>query len=585
MSYSALLFCPDERTARTVTQVLSELDFQVEQCNEPFAAVKRLTAEHFDALVVDCENEQNATLLFKSARNSGSNQASLSIAVVEGQAGVAKAFRIGANLVLTKPINVEQSKGTIRVARGLLRKSESAKATAPAPSMSGNLDSKRPSAPTPGFKSAPAATMSSAPASVFELEKEPEAKPEPTEAAFLESIDTHERANSATVESLPAMQATWQAMPKPIAEPKATALRHAAEATGNADSFATDHIDTPDHSHLPSRPVVSSPAFGVGAAAAAPAPVEDDPFSPELADSQETTPPGFLTELDNARPARTTARRGSRKMGMIAAVLLIAATAAEYGIWSGRIHPQALLSYAHKSAPQAQPQAPVAPLPSPATNSAPVAAAPDKPSPAVEVITPSLPEATEKPSVTAETTPPAPKKTATPIASTSITPPLSAVKTVTDDSDTLVVKGGAKPVVQTPVQSETSEPAAPGALSVGSGANDQAISGLMNVPASVPQVAEQAMRISQGVSQGLLVKKVPPTYPQQAIQRHIQGAVEIVATISKDGNVTNLILLSGDAMLSRAAMDAVKQWKYKPYYLDGQAVEMQTQVTVNFRLP
>src|SRR6478736_8443246 len=127
MGYQALLFCPDEKTARTVTQVLSELDFTIEPCNEPFAAVKRLTTQHFDAVVVDCDNEQNAALLFKSARNSGPNKTSLAVAVVEGQPGIAKAFRIGANLVLTKPINVEQSKGTLRVARGLLKKADGTK--------------------------------------------------------------------------------------------------------------------------------------------------------------------------------------------------------------------------------------------------------------------------------------------------------------------------------------------------------------------------------------------------------------------------------------------------------------------------
>ena len=110
-----------------MTQVLSELDFEVVPCTEPFAAVKKLMGEHFDAVVVDCDNEQNATLLFKSARNSPNNQSALAVAVVEGQAGVAKAFRIGANLVLTKPINVEQAKGTLRVARGLLRKNEGTK--------------------------------------------------------------------------------------------------------------------------------------------------------------------------------------------------------------------------------------------------------------------------------------------------------------------------------------------------------------------------------------------------------------------------------------------------------------------------
>src|SRR5258708_36014479 len=91
MSYQALLFCPDEKTARVVTQVLSELEFSVEPCNEPFAAVKKLMVQHFDALVVDCENEQNAALLFKSARNSESNQASLAARVVGGRRAEAKA--------------------------------------------------------------------------------------------------------------------------------------------------------------------------------------------------------------------------------------------------------------------------------------------------------------------------------------------------------------------------------------------------------------------------------------------------------------------------------------------------------------
>jgi DNA-binding NtrC family response regulator len=128
MSYKSLLFCPDEKTARVVTQVLSELEFTVELSGEPFATVKKLTDEHFDALVVDCQNEQDASLIFKAARNSNLNHSSLSVAVVEGQAGVAKAFRIGANLVLSKPVNVEQSKSTLRVARGLLRKNSEARA-------------------------------------------------------------------------------------------------------------------------------------------------------------------------------------------------------------------------------------------------------------------------------------------------------------------------------------------------------------------------------------------------------------------------------------------------------------------------
>lgn len=66
---------------------------------------------------------------------------------------------------------------------------------------------------------------------------------------------------------------------------------------------------------------------------------------------------------------------------------------------------------------------------------------------------------------------------------------------------------------------------------------------------------------------------------------HIDGTVELLATISKEGNITHIKVLSGDAQLAKAASDAVKQWKYKPYLLNGEPVEIQTQVTVNFKLP
>ena len=91
------------------------------------------------------------------------------------------------------------------------------------------------------------------------------------------------------------------------------------------------------------------------------------------------------------------------------------------------------------------------------------------------------------------------------------------------------------------------------------------------------------IRVSQGVSQGLVIKRVQPKYPAAALATHTAGAVQIEATVSKDGTVTNLKVLSGDPMLASAAADAVRQWRYKPYYLDGEPVEIQTQITVNFK--
>src|SRR5271163_3664477 len=174
MGYQALLFCPDEKLARVVSQVFGELDFAIEVVLEPFAAVKKLMARRYDAIVVDCENEQNASLLFKSARNSSVNQTSLAIALVEGQAGVAKAYRIGANLVLTKPINVEQAKGTLRVARGLLRKNAdaagatSASVSTPPAAATGSAPSSSSPSPHPPAAATAPAPAASRPAPQFE---------------------------------------------------------------------------------------------------------------------------------------------------------------------------------------------------------------------------------------------------------------------------------------------------------------------------------------------------------------------------------------------------------------------------------
>jgi protein TonB len=92
------------------------------------------------------------------------------------------------------------------------------------------------------------------------------------------------------------------------------------------------------------------------------------------------------------------------------------------------------------------------------------------------------------------------------------------------------------------------------------------------------------VRVSSGVQSGLLIRKVNPAYPPLARQARIQGTVILQALISKDGNIENLQLISGHPMLAPSAIEAVKQWKYKPYLLNGEPVEVETQVQVNFTL-
>ena len=129
--------------------------------------------------------------------------------------------------------------------------------------------------------------------------------------------------------------------------------------------------------------------------------------------------------------------------------------------------------------------------------------------------------------------------------------------------------------------------AVPPPLAVGTAdSNDKTIAGIVSAtPANTHKPVLQAVHVSQSVSEGLLLKRITPVYPTLAQQMHVEGAVQLQANISKEGNITSIKVLSGDPLLTRAAVDAVRQWKYKPYQLDGQPLEIQTPITVNFNLP
>ena len=86
------------------------------------------------------------------------------------------------------------------------------------------------------------------------------------------------------------------------------------------------------------------------------------------------------------------------------------------------------------------------------------------------------------------------------------------------------------------------------------------------------------------IVQGFLLKKVEPKYPKEARNARIQGTVVLHAIIDKSGRIQQLSLVSGHPMLAPAAIKAVKQWKYKPYLVDGKRIELDTTIEVNFVL-
>src|SRR5215472_9870601 len=159
MPTRAFLLCGDEKAVQAVTQIMDELEVSFEHSSEPAFSLKRLATQRFDLLIVDCDNPQNATQVFNSARASSLNKASIAIAIVEGKAGVPNAFRLGASLVLTKPVSLEQARNTLRTGIGMTRKdAQEVKAPAPAAPTSTPTAPVQPILPVAPHTSAPIST-------------------------------------------------------------------------------------------------------------------------------------------------------------------------------------------------------------------------------------------------------------------------------------------------------------------------------------------------------------------------------------------------------------------------------------------
>ena len=129
-------------------------------------------------------------------------------------------------------------------------------------------------------------------------------------------------------------------------------------------------------------------------------------------------------------------------------------------------------------------------------------------------------------------------------------------------------------------------PGVPGSTGKGSGGDVwKSLSDAPPRPSPPPAPARPVRQFrASSLMQGSIIRKVQPIYPVLARNVHIQGAVVLEAVISKAGRIENLQLVSGHPMLVPAAMEAVRQWQYKPYILNGEAIEVETQITVNFTL-
>jgi CheY-like chemotaxis protein len=122
MALTSLVVCADAKAVQVLSQILLELGIHVEHCGDPSAAAARLAAQRFDAILLDCKDQQAAIGLIIAVRRMPVNRSSLILAMVDGRTQVRDMFSKGANFILYKPITAERTAGSLHVAKSLMRR-------------------------------------------------------------------------------------------------------------------------------------------------------------------------------------------------------------------------------------------------------------------------------------------------------------------------------------------------------------------------------------------------------------------------------------------------------------------------------
>ena len=121
MNLKSLLLCSDDKIVRVLRRTLGDLDISVELCASSEIALRKLTRERFEAIIVDCAGPGAAAVL-RSARMAPCNKRAIAVAILDPEVGLRSAFEIGGHFILYKPVSVERSKSSFRAARALMKK-------------------------------------------------------------------------------------------------------------------------------------------------------------------------------------------------------------------------------------------------------------------------------------------------------------------------------------------------------------------------------------------------------------------------------------------------------------------------------
>ncbi len=638
MALRCLLFSSHEELVEPIWKVLADLGIEGEYCPNAVDAVERVTTQLFQIVIADWENQPEAGFLLKTARDLKAAQRPLTLAIVGESSKLPEALQAGANSVLVKPIRAEQVRDTMGTACELLRakqKPHATQAAIPSPAQANPGQTGAAAAVARAMTSKPA-TMGQSPESAFrageflqtpptnpgsQFDTEPEVAV-PVEGVATESVDALsdlEPTAAAVVDDSPAISEAASEPEEPLTGWAALQARLTKSAPA-----------PPPAEPAPGNELLSygdTPSYGADAAASGgqvKQPAQPEPQVEEGIDAPEVAPVE-LVEPSGSKRNRLVG------LGFAAALLVTLAIVPRTrhvmeGLPHGAVN--AVKNWLNPPPPPLQ-QAPVQhdsfaqagdEYKMPAAENIPDATTDPSQIRVVPVIDPtaktdkttegagtqatpdsSAPTQTQaaaEPGTVDKTVSSAPGQGGTPpndaaTASSSETSapgtviPQNAPASVNAPQATPVAPPAPQPrpihaaVPSPPRTVATSNPAGiPSSLRSQLASSNPEASGAKPVEAAMSSI--EPVKLPEQAIRDLLAQAPEPEYPTAAKASGQRGSVVLEVLIGRDGTVQDAKFLQGSFLFARSAIDAVRQWHFKPYTMNGRPVSVQSMLTLNF---
>lgn len=637
MGLRCFLFSPDEGTANVIRRVLTDLGVEADSCPDAGTAGESIAQETFHLVIIDWDQQPEASMLLTAARERKPAERPLTLAIVSDDISVPKALQAGANSILRRPILMNQVKDTLTTARDLLRaRMESTNPVAQAAAAAANAPSKLPA----NMEAAQEKTLRAgeflqsapvAPGGQFETEAEVASFP----GVVADTVGP--------LKDLEPVAAPMPVAPPPLAPEEPRTLEELLKSRGVNRQAGPPQPPQGAASGKPEllgydqTPSYSGQTSGGGeAAAAAPAPAKEPPlFSYITGESEEPKEP--KQPKQRKRTSSSSFRLSSKALifaSILAGCAIVLAPQAPWHpqlktLWSrGQRSLHAWLNpplvttpvapAAHETFSQAgdEYKLPVAEnIPDATTDPSQIRVVPvvDPTAKKNNAAGSDQPAATDAPTATPSATPadgaqtpavqvpdsqpPQTTPTATPSATTppSTAPavvatataspaPIAAPATTPQNSSTPAVDYAPvtpkpSPAVRQPTPYVPPVTKVPSSLQTQMATMVPDASGNKSPDAAMPSI--EPVDVPELTERALLTSQPQIVYPAAAGVQ--QGTVVVQVLVGRDGTVQDVKFLQGSLAFARAGIDGVRQWKFKPYIMNGRPVSVQTKLTINFQ--